>query len=323
MKVVVCTPAGRKRYLEILKGFLVNNPVVTEWHLWQNCRKQSDLEYIYELARREDKVKIIEENFVDGTNRSVNKFYRRCSDPDTFYIKIDDDIVYINPNTIERLLSIAKEEKGRHLYWSPVVINNAVCSAVLSARGILETGAFISAQASDNVGWRSPLFALRLHEAFLNILDKGAVDELLDDYRISLGAERFSINCIGFWGDAVSYFGDQFCPPTVDDEEWISAVLPIKSGLSGRLVGNALVSHYSFYTQEFYINRSQNILARYGKFVSCGAPDVPDKVVLKKMMKNYVDSLKGYVVDFAHNKLGFYMPSQKLRYFAKFKTKVV
>lgn len=316
----MCTPAGRKIYLEILSRYLLDNPLVTEWHLWQNCREESDRKYIYELASRHQKVKIIELTGVDGTNRSVNKFYKYCNEPDTFYIKMDDDIVYIHSGAIRSLVDVATEERGKYLYWSPLVINNAICTAILSARGLISTEAPISAQAGDRISWKSPLFAKNLHEEFLSIAEDGRVDDFLSDYRLHLGAQRFSINCIGFWGDSVLRLGEQFCPTTVDDEEWISAVLPMRLGLSGRVVGMSLVSHYSFYTQEWYLNKTMDLLGRYAQLAGVEGRHAILKDPFRRRLSHF-GVIKGFAVDYVNNVLGIYKGSQKEKFKISFERK--
>ncbi len=314
MRVVICTPAGRKNYLEILKEYIIKNELVDEWHLWQNCRNRDDLEYLKKLSESSKKILIIEADNVDGTNKSVNKFYKFCNQSNTFYIKVDDDILYVHPKTIDRLLNIAIEEKNRYLYWSPIVINNAVCSAVLSAKGILTTGVHLSAQASDGIGWASPFFALKLHESFLQTLKDGLVEKILFKDRISLGAQRFSINCIGFWGDTVLSLGDEFCPSDVDDEEWISATLPIRYGLPGRLIGEALVAHYSFYTQEQYLNRYETIMKEYRNMAGLTGSYISNKKNKLRLFQPF----RAYARDYLNNKLGIYKPSQTKKLFVKF-----
>jgi hypothetical protein len=71
-----------------------------------------------------------------------------------------------------------------------------------------------------------------------------------------------SINCIGFFGADVARLGDLFCPLGVDDEEWISGVLPLLTRRVGRVLGGNTVAHYSFYTQEFVLNQT-DILDKY------------------------------------------------------------
>jgi hypothetical protein len=97
-RIVVVTPAGRRKYLDVLKHYILNDYSIDAWHLWDNCRSEADRRYIYELERISPKISIISIKGSDGSNASVNRFYTKCRDPDVFYIKMDDDIVYLPKN---------------------------------------------------------------------------------------------------------------------------------------------------------------------------------------------------------------------------------
>ncbi len=44
-KIIVVTPAGRKRYLDIMSKYIFKNNSIDEWDLWDNCRGQSHASY--------------------------------------------------------------------------------------------------------------------------------------------------------------------------------------------------------------------------------------------------------------------------------------
>jgi len=262
-KIVVVTPAGRKRYLEILSKYILKDASIDEWHLWDNCRENSDREYINELSEHNNKIKVIKETNTDGTNRSVNKFYKYARDVDTFYIKIDDDIVYLPENFSYSLYSKALKEKEKYSWWSPMVINNAICTYLLNAKNIISTNVNLTAQASCPMAWKSPQFAEALHNLFIESLNSSGFMKWRINNSFELFLQRFSINTIGFWGDFSRKLGDKFCPLNIDDEEYISAKLPILTNRPGRLIGDILVAHFSFYTQEAFLLSRTNILQTY------------------------------------------------------------
>lgn len=260
-KLIVVTPAGRKKYLNLLVPRIVNDPSISEWHLWDNCRTEDDRAYIQALAKQHQKIKIIREERVDGSNSSINSFYKFASNLDAFYFKVDDDVLYIKPGTFDRIYQTALATKDDFVWWSAVVVNNAICSWILKYKSRINILQNISAQANDLVGWRSPYFANSLHSFFLNELK----NENLSAFEVGnteIAGGRFSINFIGFFGSEVSKDVAQFCPLGVDDEEWISAVLPCLRGKKGLVVGDTLVSHFSYFTQERYLLRS-GMLERY------------------------------------------------------------
>lgn len=247
--VICVTPAGRRQYLDLLKHYVFKDEAICEWHLWDNCRTQEDRSYINELALQHRKIKVVRVEGVDGTNRSVNPFYRFCDNREAFYIKMDDDLTYLTPDLGSRLRDQALSERGKYIWWSPMIINNAICSWLLKYHAELEISEALSCQASDTLGWFDPQFAKLIHTRFLSAIGHREIEKFcVPNFEISLS--RFSINCIGFFGKDVVDLGERFCPPTVDDEEWISAVLPSMVRKPGRIVGNVIVAHFSFFTQE-------------------------------------------------------------------------
>jgi hypothetical protein len=273
-KIICVTPAGRRRYLELLKRSIGRETEIHEWHLWDNCRRNEDRVYLNELARGGPRIKIIRIEGADGTNQSVNRFYRFCNDPEAFYLKVDDDMVYLPGNLSGRLYRQAAAERERYIWWSPLVVNNAICSWLIKHHSQVSIPGQLSCQASYPRGWSDGQFAEFLHGQFLEALENGEVQKFcVPDFEVSLS--RFSINCIGFFGQDVLELGEGFCPPECDDEEWISAVLPSLTGRPGRIVGGLIAAHFSYFPQEAGLLRS-GILDHYYRIAGLPPPVYED-----------------------------------------------
>ena len=53
MKFVTVTPAGRRRYLEVLAAYLLRNrDIIDEHHWWLNTRVPKDIAFIHQLTDR-------------------------------------------------------------------------------------------------------------------------------------------------------------------------------------------------------------------------------------------------------------------------------
>lgn len=255
LRIIAVTPAGRRAYLELLAHYVLADDSIDEWQLWDNCRTDDDRAFLAVLAERHPKIRIVTGEGARGRNGSINQFYRHCAVAGDFFIKLDDDIVWLPPGFGGALAARAVAERGRYSWWSPVVVNNAICTWLMKVAGRLETKRWIAALADDATGWRSPDFAEALLGAFLDAASAGQLDRFeTPDAQVSLG--RYSINCIGFFGDDVLRLGEQFCPLRVDDEDWISATIPARTGRPGRVIGNLLACHFAFYTQEMRLLRT-------------------------------------------------------------------
>ena len=75
---------------------------------------------------------------------------------------------------------------------------------------------------------------------------------------------RFSVNSIAFFGSDIARIGEAFFPPQRDEEEWFSAVLPARFDTCGRILGDLIVSHFGFYTQERELLQTDILDAYYG-----------------------------------------------------------
>ena len=288
-EIIAVTPAGRSHYLEILKRYILNDDSIAEWQLWDNCRRPADRVYIEGLARQHGKIKIVRAPKIDGSNRAINQFYRGLTERNAFYIKLDDDVVYLPNQFGQRFYEAAKHDAGRFTYWSPLVVNNAICSWLIKHHSQMNVPANVIAAASCATGWKNPYFAEELHRAFIAAYDSRSIDLFsVPDFNVSLA--RFSINCIGFFGSDVIELGEKFCPLDTDDEEWISAVLPSKIGKPGRIVGNLVISHFSFFTQEFELLRS-GILDEYYRIAGVAPVPYPrnQSGTLRKLLKRKLE----------------------------------
>jgi hypothetical protein len=287
-RIVAVTPAGRERYLRLLAHYIMADESIAQWQLWDNCRDPRDRACLDELAARHPgKISVVRLPVADGTMRAINHFYPTLTDPQTFYLKLDDDVVYLPPDFGRSMLRRALPERGKYAWWSPLVINNALCSWLLKYQSRLRIDADLTAQASCVHGWRSPQFALALHRAFLEAARGGRLGELeVPSYALNLA--RFSINCLGMFGRDIAALGGLLCPPEVDDEEWLSAVLPVLLQRPGRIIGDIIASHFSFYTQEPELLES-GILGDYYELAGLSAPRTAKlRLTAKQKLKRYL-----------------------------------
>ena len=135
--------------------------------------------------------------------------------------------------------------------------------------------------------WAYPNLPEALHPVFIEAVRSGR----LGDFRVpdrDVRLSRFSVNAIGFFGAEKIALGDTFLPPgCTEEEEWLSAVLPAKTDRPGRIFGDLIVAHFSFYTQEPRLLRT-DILDAYYSLAGLPAPQYerpPEKVRLKDRLR--------------------------------------
>lgn len=249
-KVKMYIPGGRRQYMELLLPQLFRNngfEHVDEIMILNNARKNSDKEYIDSLNGT-NKIVVYKTDNVTGSFNYICDFYRNTCDEDTIYIKIDDDIVFIDDNLIETLLK-AKISKPDSFCIFPITINNAFSNCVLKHFGKeyvdfpnipqpLEYHDF----PSDYL-YESNEGATKCHNNFFETYPH--LDKYMFDDCYSFAKSRMSINCICYWGgDFKKIFNDGH--DLRNDEQVITRKYPQMYNKFNCLIGTALCCHYSF-----------------------------------------------------------------------------
>lgn len=259
-KVVINTAAGRRRYMQYLIPYIVSCPIVDRYDIWINTHNGADIEFFRQIAEKFPVVNLVwqPDGVVNG-NKSINAFYKACVEPDTIYFKLDDDVVWMEPNLIEKMVKF-RVDNPQYFLVSPLVINNSLSTYLLQIEGKLKLDAYYQAYASHSVLWKSGNFAQELHTWFIENYLKRSQWEKLYVGKKEMGMTRFSINAILWFGEEMKKFAG-IVPG--DDEEFMSCVYPTRQGLSNAWNGDAVVAHFAFFTQREELDK-KGILERYG-----------------------------------------------------------
>ncbi|MCQ2163642.1 MAG: hypothetical protein MJZ04_00530 [Bacteroidales bacterium] len=259
-KVYVNTAAGRRRYMQYLIPYIVSCPLVDRYDIWINTHDGADIEFFKRIADAFPVVNLVwqPDGIVDG-NKSINAFYLTCTDPDAIYFKLDDDIVWMEPDAIEKMIRF-RIDHPEYQIVSPLVINNSLSTYQLQIENKIELDTYYHSDSSHPVLWKDPVFALELHRWFLNQIESNGVDNLHIGQK-AMGMTRFSINAILWFGsDMASIKG--IVPG--DDEEFLSCIWSTKTGKPNCWNGDAIIAHFAFFTQRQILDKN-DILNQYGE----------------------------------------------------------
>ena len=270
-KVTCWTPFGRERTVSLLVKYMerdVKRGLVDEYVIYMNTDddQTSDREYGYRLAEEHDWIRIIErpERYPGPKQRSTGYFYRYATEPETAYVRFDDDVVYVHESAIENLVR-ARLQMPAPTAVFPIIFNNAIVSHFLQACGRvpMEWGA-VQPYCMDPMGWANGPFAVKLHELLLGHIEAGTVEDLYlyQDFPIAPGTQ-FSVSCFASLGSMYAELpgGPGILVP--DEEEAFHTVHhPLATGAPNILRGDAIVSHFSFFPQHPFLNNT-NLLDRY------------------------------------------------------------
>jgi hypothetical protein len=257
-KVVCVTPAGRRRYMKLLVPQVLSSPLVDRYDIWVNTPDAGDLAFFDGLARLDPRINLV--RHPDGKPpaiESIGSFHRTACDPDTIYIRLDDDIVWLEPGFFETLLRFRVDHPEFFLVM-PLIINNAVCSFLLQSFGKIAATQHLRPACMDEFGWRDPYLALDLHRLLIGLIERGETRKLhVTPCEIALN--RFSINSLCWFGKAMAPFAGKIGK---EEEEELSLLLPMQYNLRNCFVGNTIAAHYAFIFQRDKVDRS-GILEEY------------------------------------------------------------
>lgn len=260
-KVVANTAAGRRRYMQYLVPYVVSSDIVDRYDIWVNTHDGADIEFFRLMAEMFPKVNLVwqPDGVVNG-NKSINAFYRACVEADTVYFKLDDDVVWMEPGLIVKMVRF-RVENPQYFLVSPLVVNNALSTYLLQVEGRLRLDACYEAYATHPVLWKNGHFAAALHDWFIgNYLEPRRWEELYVGKK-EMGMTRFSINAVLWLGDEMRKFAGVV---PGDDEDFLSCFYPTQKGMLNAWNGDALVAHFAFFPQRGQLDRL-HILERYGE----------------------------------------------------------
>jgi len=269
-KVVSCTPAGRKRYVELLSRYLLAQRHLIDRHIWwMNTEVAEDVEYLQSLERDYPdffQCLYLPPGQVQSAYYSVHKFFPLCStDEDTVYIRFDDDIVWMAPDAVERLLAFRIDHPEFFLVY-PGIVNNAICTHIFQRRTAIDMSHGFAPYTSFGPAWEQGEFAEDTHRTFLKALEAGDIHRFQFGEWVFTEYERVSINCICWFGRDFRIFNGTV---GVEDEQILSCDVTRILSRFNAMCGDALVSHFAFGPQREHMDRT-DILEKYAVF----APEI-------------------------------------------------
>lgn len=261
LKVVVVTPAGRRRYLELLIPQVLGFGVVDEYQLWVNTDDKHDIAYMESV--QSDIVKLVtlpEGATKEKGNLRICKFFMKCIDPNTIYVRFDDDIVLLDTKAaFLNFLDFRIDNPNFFLVYG-CILNNAMVSHILQRAMKLDTSHGV---ASYNclcpVGWGNGDFAKNIH----NQIAQKNFD--LSKFRLECNwvlheNERVSINCISWVG---SRFNEVCGGKVGDDEELeLASLIPKAKNIHNVIFGGFCCVHFAFHTQRDVVDPILHIYSK-------------------------------------------------------------
>jgi len=303
-KVIVVSPVGREQSMRILFPLVLGNKgIVDEHHLWVNTNVQSDLDFIQSYYESNKDFVVLKDGCTElwedqkGRASNVKHFYNYCTDEDTFYFKLDDDIIFIEDGMFEKLIDF-KLENPEYFLAYPLIINNTWCTHYMRESGVLnipeskvcsQLWPFYYDQVSEHLSnlketvsddhneprlakvipeqallcpiyWGDSVFAYNLLNLFQEVYKEGKIEELKIPNIILNRHESVSINVSCWRGSDFKEFGGDV--KSSEDESWLTTFYPAYANKKSAIVGGTIAVHYSYFTQRPELNKT-DILDKY------------------------------------------------------------
>ena len=257
-RVVCVTPAGRRRYLRLLAPQVLASPLVDRYDLWSNTSVPADRAFLEGLSRVDPRVRLVPHpTGAPPSVEAIGAFSRLAMEPGTIYVRLDDDIVWLEPGFFERLLAF-RVEHPEYLMVMPLVVNNALSSHILQTFGKIVSSRPLTTTCLDKVAWRDPGFAIDLHRFAIDLIHRGEIHRLRCG-PVEIALNRFSINCIAWFGHDMAATGGVV---GADEEEELSAGMAARLRRRNCFFTDVAAAHFAFYPQRERLDAS-DVLASY------------------------------------------------------------
>jgi len=115
----------------------------------------------------------------------------------------------------------------------------------------------------DPIGWANGPFAVKMHEKLIGHIEAGTVEScfMYQDFPIKIG-EQFSVSCFASAGKDYAALETPGVLVPDEEENFHTVHWPRVTGQPNILIGNAVVSHFSFFPQRPFLDAS-GVLERY------------------------------------------------------------
>lgn len=275
-KVIAVTPAGRRQTLSILAKYIkhyLDMGVIDEWHLWENTNNDDDKRFIALLEYENKNISVIgrkgEPDKV-GTASNIKFYYEGYCEPNTVYLRIDDDICYMDPEGLEKFIEYRIANPQYFLVY-PIIINNCAMSYKLQQNKIIPpTNPMIGGwkpemgypecykggvHPLDPVGWGNPQLAYIIQSELIH----GNENKFKCGNWEWSQREHCCINFISWLGEAMKDHHDKV---EYDEEIYLTQKVPAELNKYNGVYGGYVVGHYSFYVQKSYLDKT-DLLEKY------------------------------------------------------------
>jgi hypothetical protein len=251
--------------MEILfKHVMKEYDLLDEIRLWVNSSNSSDIMWMVEMSLTHEKVtldKTVSDNptpRITDQNFELYRFWDNCKDENTLYIRLDDDVVWLEENFFKNLIEF-RINNPEPLFIYPNIINNSVTDYIHQRLGCFNFENKIEYNCFDHYGVLDGSHAELRHNEFIKDIKNNDLDKYKFGKWSLYNYERVSINSLAWFGKDIKNL--EFKP---DEEDYVSCEAPRILERPSMIYGGPIAVHFSFHTQREYLD-STEILQKYAE----------------------------------------------------------
>ena len=245
-----------------------------KWDLWMNTNINENILYCEYLAKTYDWINLVKLDntifniqFMGYQMTNIFKFFRYASDRKAIYVRLDDDIVYIEKDFFKKIFKFRIENPEPFLVYGNI-INNAIVSH-LHQRNISLNITYpnkVEYNFIDPTGTRDHKFCEHIHNKFIEDVKSNQVDKWKTSFNVwkLYNNERVSVNCVSWFGISFSDLAPIILNhDNIDEEDWLSVGVPQQFNRFNVIYNDAVVAHLAFCTQREKLEAETDILQKY------------------------------------------------------------
>jgi hypothetical protein len=253
-KCIIVTPVGRKTYITYLYNHLcLQKNDFYEWHLWINTSNEDDISYINALKNENAWIKCI---FLGNEYNNISRFYHLANDYNTVYIRLDDNIIWLENNFVKRFKNFRIDNPEYFLVYANIV-NNNVIDHIHCRQGCVSK--FITYKCTGN-SWKDGKIAYEIFQDFLNAKSKNQLHLWKFSKWILHQHEQIFPNAVSWLGN--NFISSKLTSPEIES---LSVNFPKKYNMKNVICGDILCVHYAYQTQLNTCENLENLLDELGK----------------------------------------------------------
>jgi hypothetical protein len=263
--IIAFTPSGRQRYMDILWKYVEREHAlghVDKWVVFNNTYNESDDQYTRELANRGDWITVLSDSMPirDRKAPTIHRFYRQLKDTSAVYVRLDDDLVFVNHGAIPLLVRHKIAHPELFLVF-PTIVNNTRMSYWLQESGVIPrewgnlTDVFLEPTA-----WRSVQFDAKLQRKALDAIyttgDLRTAFTMPDRVTTGKSSDGMPNNHISINSFVIDGTDMAACDVPWDEEGYLSDKRPAQLGRFNGIKGDAVVVHFAYHPQTAEMERT-------------------------------------------------------------------